>query len=185
MKIKHFNKLIKLAGLTLAAIVSGLVSCNRIENLPEQPSSEEIFGENLPEENLLHQMNICVEDSLLEDLENATGEDGLVDLSGFPQYKALGVVKMRRLFPDAGETGTYIFGRIAVLKEYRRNHLGAVIISALEDLLKAKGGKKAILCSQEGAVEFYQRCGFSFKDDKIVFDEGHPHRWMEKYFEKN
>ena len=103
MKIRHFNKLIKLAGLTLAAIVSGLVSCNRIENLPEQPSSEEIFGENLPEENLLHQMNICVEDSLLEELENATGEDGLVDLSEFPQYKALGVVKMRRLFPDAGE----------------------------------------------------------------------------------
>ena len=90
-----------------------------------------------------------------------------------------------RLFPDAGEPGTYIFGRIAVLKEYRRNHLGAVIISALEDLLKAKGGNKAVLCSQEGAVEFYQRCGFSFKDDKIVFDEGHPHRWMEKYFEKN
>ncbi|MGN0190874.1 MAG: subtilase family N-terminal domain-containing protein, partial [Candidatus Cryptobacteroides sp.] len=66
-------------------------------------TSEAVFGENLPEENLLHQMNICVEDDLLEELENATGEDGFVDLSGFEEFRGLGVIRMRRLFPHAGE----------------------------------------------------------------------------------
>ena len=90
-----------------------------------------------------------------------------------------------RLFPNLAEPGTYIFGRIAVLKEYRKKHLGAVIVSALEDLAVEKGGKKAVLCSQESAAGFYQKCGFRLKDGKIVYDEGHPHLWMEKIFKKN
>lgn len=89
-----------------------------------------------------------------------------------------------RLFPDGKEPGTYVFGRIAVLKEYRKNHLGAVVVSALEDVLKANGGNKAVLCSQESAVGFYQKCGFSLCGAEVVYDEGHPHRWMEKYFSK-
>ena len=89
-----------------------------------------------------------------------------------------------RLFPDPAEPGTYIFGRIAVLKEYRKKHLGAVIVSSLEDLAKEKGGKKAVLCSQESASGFYQKCGFRLKDGKIVYDEGHLHLWMEKFFQK-
>ena len=82
-----------------------------------------------------------------------------------------------RLFPDPAEPG-----RIAVLKEYRKKHLGAVIVSAPEDLAVEKGGKKAVLCSQESAAGFYQKCGFRLKDGKIVYDEGHPHLWMEKIF---
>ena len=91
------------AGLMLAALLWGLAACNRIENMPQQQPVEKVFGESLPEENLLNQMNICVEDGLLNELENATGEDGFVNLSRFEEYKSLGVVRMRRLFPHAGE----------------------------------------------------------------------------------
>ncbi len=115
-------------------------------------------------------------------------ENEFDDIDGFCDYvtvyydeKAVGT---GRLFLYNKEPSTYVFGRIAVLKEYRNLHLGATIISALEDVLKAKNGHKAILLSQENAIGFYQKCGFSLKDGQTVYDEGHPHRWMEKYFNK-
>ncbi len=92
------------------------------------------------------------------------------------------VVGTGRLFPHNEEPSTYVFGRIAVLKDYRKLHLGSAVISALEEVLKTKNGKKAVLLSQESAVGFYNKCGFSLKNDKIIYDEGHPHRWMEKIF---
>lgn len=81
-------------------------SCNRMEPaegfLPEQ-GQDEVFGEGLADEELLPQMNIKVDDDMVVLLESATGDDGYVDLSAFPDFQKQGVVNMRRLFPDAGE----------------------------------------------------------------------------------
>lgn len=91
-----------LAILPLAAVVS----CSRMEPAegfqPEQ-EQEEVFGEGLADEELLPQMNIRVDDDMVVLLESATGDDGYVDLSAFPDFQKQGVVNMRRLFPDAGE----------------------------------------------------------------------------------
>lgn len=37
-----------------------------------------------------------------------------------------------RLFPDSDKPNSYIIGRVAVLKEFRRNSLGSEVIKALE-----------------------------------------------------
>lgn len=81
-----------------------------------------------------------------------------------------------------GEDDSFVFGRIAILKEYRGLHLGAVIIEELEKIAKSKGAKSAVLHAQEYAVGFYEKSGFSLCDDTVEYDEGQPHRRMKKYF---
>lgn len=63
----------------------------------------EIFGEGLPDEALLHEMNILVDDVTVSRLEEVTDENGDVMLSSLASLRAQGVVHMRRLFPFAGE----------------------------------------------------------------------------------
>lgn len=86
-----------------------------------------------------------------------------------------------RFFPS-DEEGTFAFGRIAVLREFRNRHLGAIILSELEKAARARGGKCAVLLSQEYAIGFYEKSGFSLCDTKVVYDEGQPHRRMKKFF---
>ena len=76
----------------------------------------------------------------------------------------------------------FVFGRIAVLKEFRGLHLGTIILAELEKIAKEKGGKCAVLLSQAYAVGFYQKSGFSLCDDSVIYDEGQPHRRMKKFF---
>lgn len=83
---------------------------------------------------------------------------------------------------EADGDGTFVFGRIAVLKEYRGLHLGAVILAELEKVAKAKGAKYVELHAQQYAVGFYEKSGFSLCDDEIEYDEGQPHCRMKKYF---
>lgn len=90
------------------------------------------------------------------------------------------VIGTGRTFAD--EENSFVFGRIAVLKEYRGLHLGALIIKELEKTAKSKGAKSAELHAQEYAVGFYEKCGFSLCDDIVEYDEGQPHRRMKKYF---
>ncbi len=66
-------------------------------------NSASVFAEGLSDEALLHQMNIRVSEQMAENLSGLTSEDGLVRLDAVPSLKSQGVVKMRRLFPDAGE----------------------------------------------------------------------------------
>lgn len=86
-----------------------------------------------------------------------------------------------RFFPS-DEEGTFVFGRIAVLKKFRGLHLGAIILEELEKIAKAKGAKCAVLLAQQYAVGFYEKSGFSLCDDEIEYDEGQPHCRMKKYF---
>lgn len=62
-----------------------------------------VFGDGLPDETLLKVMNIRVSLELGESIEAATGKDGYVRLSDYAALREQGVVRMRRLFPDAGE----------------------------------------------------------------------------------
>ena len=99
----------KNVGVAVLAICIAVVnSCSVSENEPFERTGtltekDNVFGQELPEEELLPKMNINVDDDLSSSLEEATGEDGYVNLSVFPSLKAQGVVSMRRLFPYAGE----------------------------------------------------------------------------------
>ena len=86
-----------------------------------------------------------------------------------------------RYFPDPkGREGVFVFGRIAVLKPYRGDHVGMSVIAALETAAKLKGGKKALLLAEGHAVGFYEKCGFVKTDDRTVYSEACPCYWMEK-----
>jgi predicted GNAT family N-acyltransferase len=69
-------------------------------------------------------------------------------------------------------------GRMAVVKSWRRRHVGSAILELLLDLAAKEGCTHVKLHAQTHAVGFYARYGFSVAGDE--FDEaGIPHRLME------
>ena len=85
-----------------------------------------------------------------------------------------------RLYQKEGTPDTYLLGRIAVLKEYRKQHLGAKILELLENKIKELNGKKAELSAQISAVGFYEKSGYHKQGD-VYFDEYCQHIKMIKY----
>ena len=77
------------------------------------------------------------------------------------------------------QDGAYYIGRLAVIKEYRKHHLGAQIVGEAEKLIKEKGGKEIRLHSQVQAMPFYAKQGYEPFGEQD-FDEDCPHQWMKK-----
>ena len=77
------------------------------------------------------------------------------------------------------ERSTYLLGRLAVLKEYRKNHLGAVIMKKTEEFVKESGGTSIELHAQEQAIKFYEKQGYSVCSE-MEYEEHCPHYWMRK-----
>lgn len=68
----------------------------------------------------------------------------------------------------------YKIGRIAILKEYRGNHLGDMLVKALIKKAYSKGAKSVFVDSQLHAIPFYEKIGFATCGEQIV-DRGLPH----------
>lgn len=83
-----------------------------------------------------------------------------------------------RFFEDK-EPGTYIIGRIAVIKKYRGQDIGMELMSEAEKVIKEMGGRKICLHAQERVKEFYGKQGYSLSGIND-YDEGCPHVWMYK-----
>ncbi|MEE1187155.1 MAG: GNAT family N-acetyltransferase [Acutalibacteraceae bacterium] len=73
----------------------------------------------------------------------------------------------------------YMFGRLAVLKEYRKNKIGSHLMSEVEKFVLKNNGKFIKLHSQIRAVEFYKKVGYT-PYGEIEPEEGYPHIWMKK-----
>lgn len=100
-------KVLPHAALVWGVLIS-VISCDvgetaLDEEVTDSSQVKEVFGENLPEESLLKEMNIKVDEGLAETLEKATDKNGLVKLPEVRSMNNLGIIRMRRLFPDAGE----------------------------------------------------------------------------------
>lgn len=93
--------------LSVAAILSLAASCSVKEDIFSEENRiqerSEAFGEGLSDDALLKEMNIRVTPELEASFAAATGADGYVRLSEYASLQKQGVVRMRRLFPDAGE----------------------------------------------------------------------------------
>ena len=91
----------------MALSIFALVSCVKEEDIfvveRELGAQEQVFGSTLNEDELLTTMNIYVSDDLAAKLEESTKSNGEVNLRPFKTLKEQGVVKMRRLFRDAGK----------------------------------------------------------------------------------
>ena len=99
-------------------------------------------------------------------------DDAAVHLLARVEGRALGSA---RLFVE-GETGK--IGRVCVLADRRGTGLGAALIRAsLEELRAMPGVTRARLGSQVHAIGFYEKLGFS-AFGPVYDDAGIPHRDM-------
>ncbi|RHM63135.1 GNAT family N-acetyltransferase [Coprobacillus sp. AF33-1AC] len=77
------------------------------------------------------------------------------------------------------ENEAYIIGRVAVIKELRKQHLGGKVLQYAQDEIKRLGGHVIKLHAQVQAMPFYQKYGYVGYGE-IEDDEGCPHMWMKK-----
>ncbi len=83
-----------------------------------------------------------------------------------------------RIFPGEA-AGEWIFGRLAVLPDFRGRGFGSELLTAAEALAGQEGGVFLCLHAQCRATGFYARLGYT-EYGEIELDEGCPHIWMRK-----
>ena len=87
-------------------------------------------------------------------------------------------IAVARMFEGEKEN-EFIFGRIAVRMEYRKQHYGNKVMEILESKAKEMGGKLISLDAQCQAQVFYEKLGYTAFGD-IHYDEHCPHISMTK-----
>ena len=80
---------------------------------------------------------------------------------------------------EGADKGCFIFGRIAVIKEYRGLGLGSEMLLEAEDTVRKMGAKVLMLHAQCRVVKFYSTLGF-METGPSDDEEGLPHIWMQK-----
>ena len=80
-----------------------------------------------------------------------------------------------RIFPDKDDL--WHVGRVAILKDYRKLHLGNILMDAVAEKVAALGGRGMILSAQCQAAGFYLKNGYTVTSD-IYMDEHCPHQDM-------
>lgn len=83
-----------------------------------------------------------------------------------------------RIFPSE-QDGTYLLGRLAVMKDYRKSGIGSEMLKFLENEAVKLGAKKIELHAQLRAKVFYEKNGYVAEGD-IFLDEFEPHITMTK-----
>jgi predicted GNAT family N-acyltransferase len=68
-------------------------------------------------------------------------------------------------------------GRMAVLRQWRGQGVGAAVLSAVLEMARAQGLARVMLNAQTAAVPFYRRQGFTAEGGEFM-DAGIPHRRM-------
>lgn len=77
------------------------------------------------------------------------------------------------------EDNHYTIGRVAVLKEYRNQHIGHLLLKTAQDEISKLGVNEIIVHAQQQAEHFYTKLGYK-PFGEIDYDEGCPHIWMKK-----
>lgn len=77
------------------------------------------------------------------------------------------------------ENNHYTIGRVAVLKKYRNQHIGNLLIRTAEKEIKKLNGDLIVVHAQVRICPFYEKQGY-IQFGQIDDDEGVPHMWMKK-----
>ena len=115
-------------------------------------------------------------------------EQGFVDeydekdavASHFVMFDGEKAVATCRVF-ETENPGTYMFGRMAVLKEMRGQNLGRQMMNAVKEFVKGQDGNGIILHAQLHAKGFYEKNGF-IPYGEIECEQDCPHIWMKTDF---
>ena len=92
--------------------------------------------------------------------------------------KAIAAGRIRKSDEDIGKVE-----RVCVLKEYRGNHLGYLIMNSVEDHAIEAGFHKLKLNAQSYAIPFYEKLGYAVTSPEFM-DADIPHRAMEKFIQR-
>lgn len=79
------------------------------------------------------------------------------------------------------ENDHYTIGRVAVLKEYRNQHMGNLLLESAENEIKKLNGDLIVVHAQVRIHPFYEKQGY-IQFDQIDDDEGVPHMWIKKRY---
>ena len=77
------------------------------------------------------------------------------------------------------ENDHYTIGRVAVLKEYRNQHIGNALLESAEKEITKFNGDLIVVHAQVRVSPFYEKQGY-IQFGQIDDDEGVPHMWMKK-----
>ena len=77
------------------------------------------------------------------------------------------------------ENNHYTIGRVSVLKEYRNQHIGNLLLKSAEKEIKKLNGDLIVVHAQVRVSPFYENQGY-IQFGQIDDDEGVPHMWMKK-----
>mgnify|MGYP000882033815 FL=1 len=77
---------------------------------------------------------------------------------------------------------SYVTGRIAVMKNYRGQHIGSLLLKEAEHQIQMMKGENICLHAQVRVKEFYEKLGYHGEGEESL-DEGCPHIWMCKKLE--
>ena len=72
------------------------------------------------------------------------------------------------------ENNHYTIGRVAVLKEYRNQHIGNLLLESAENEIKKLNGDLIVVHAQVRVSPFYEKQGY-IQFGQIDDDEGVPH----------
>lgn len=75
-------------------------------------------------------------------------------------------------------------GRLAVLREYRRQGIGKTLLDRLTREATHRGINQVCLNAQIQAIPFYEQAGFKISSEEFL-DAGIPHRAMCRYLGSN
>lgn len=73
--------------------------------------------------------------------------------------------------------GCFILGRIAVVQEARKKHIGSMLVNKAHEYILSIGGKQIQLHAQVTAKPFYEKLGYHVCGE-VDEDEGVPHVMM-------
>ena len=91
----------------------------------------------------------------------------------FDEEKSIGTCRFFK------ENDHYTIGRVTVLKEYRNQHIGNLLLESAEKEIKKLNGNLIVVHAQVRVSLFYEKQGY-IQFGQIDDDEGVPHKWMKK-----
>lgn len=109
-------------------------------------------------------------------IDDVDGTDGVA--SHIVMFDGERAIATCRVFKKQ-EPDVYMMGRLAVLKEYRGQGLGSVVLSSAEEHARSLGGSYLCLHAQCQARGFYTKCGY-YAHGEIEYEQNAPHIWMAK-----
>lgn len=123
------------------------------------------FNENFSEIEKIRNTVFIIEQNVPIELEWDEFDNESTHILAYYNNKA---VATARLLSDGH------IGRMAVLKEFRKQQIGKKMLHYLIDLAYEKSINKIEVSAQEHAVEFYEKQGFSVCSE-MYLDAGIPH----------